>query len=547
MTAALDLAGKRLNGFLLVERLGEGGMGVVYRGRPSVGPDRAVKVLRDRELAAKLATAAAVLASLRHPRIVEFVHADLESDPPFLVTELVEGGSVARDVFLDSDRCRAIVQGILEGLAFAHGRGVLHLDLKPSNVLLAEDGPKLADFGLARMTEGGRGLGHSQMTPVREAAGTPAYMAPELHEGSPADARADMYSLGVLLCELLTGKHPQPGDTLHELLNADPPAWAETLFSRCYCRQEKRFASAVEALAALGATPSAQSGPTAGVVAESRESPSALRPQDWEPLDQDVGPEHVAQRCVFAATSCVATVASTDAGADIASIVAEPADPDGWDAVRKRLKKAGKELRLWGREVIGVSRERTVTGDLARGDAGTCFYVHVKRRDGSAESVAIRDPADEVRGLKVSSPADPVRCALACLGCKGTFPLAPCWNCEGEVYLPRVKRGGNAGLICPRCEKWLMEWACPTCATKNPAKKTLLRELRPASDGAGQAERDQLSSTAAGQSPPRSAAGRGLPTFGRSSSDATKLNTTIVVVVLGVIVLVLAWAFTAAK
>jgi tetratricopeptide (TPR) repeat protein len=270
-TESKSLVGTRLGGLLLECELGSGGFGTVFRGKPDVGLPRAVKVLRDRALAGALRREAETLLALRHPRIVELVHADLSGDAPFVVMELVEGPALSERLPMDGEAARMTCRGILEGLAFAHAKGVAHLDLKPTNVLLAPDGPKIADFGLARAVSAVDGpLAHSQSASSGSMKGTLAYMAPEIKEGRPGDLRADVYSFGVLLAQVLTGKLPQPGDTLDELMGRSSPAWAQAIFARSYCRYEKRLANASEALAILDSgAPTRDSGRLAAPVSSS--------------------------------------------------------------------------------------------------------------------------------------------------------------------------------------------------------------------------------------------------------------------------------------
>jgi serine/threonine protein kinase len=124
--------------------------------------------------------------------------------------------------------------------------------LKPGNILLSSDGAKISDFGLARAIHSARGgLEHSQAETRRSlGSGTLAYMAPEQREGNLGDFRSDTFGLGLVLAKAITGRLPEPGDTLADLMR-DPPAWASRLFERCHSRYERRFPSAVEALAVL--------------------------------------------------------------------------------------------------------------------------------------------------------------------------------------------------------------------------------------------------------------------------------------------------------
>lgn len=243
-----DLTGKRLGAFRLVAKIGDGGFGAVYRAQPDVGLPRAVKIVRDSALVAALRREAEALFALRHPRIVELLHADLSADPPHLVMELISGGSLAGRLPLERASWLPTTKMIVEGLAHAHARGVAHLDLKPSNILVDSSGPKISDFGLARAVASGI----SQSLPSASGSGgTIAYMSPEQREGRRGDTRSDMFSLAILICEILTGKRPQAAETLDDLLGSEAPSWARVLFERGYCRYETRFADAGEALLVL--------------------------------------------------------------------------------------------------------------------------------------------------------------------------------------------------------------------------------------------------------------------------------------------------------
>lgn len=248
----MEHLGTRIGGLELTKVIGTGGFGTVYRGEPDVGPARAVKVLHDPGLATALRDEAATLAAFNHPRIVSFIHADLHSDPPFIATELVEGGPLSDSLPLSEPEALTVCRGILEGLSLPHSQGIAHLDLKPANVLMAPDGPKITDFGLARAIERTGVSLHQSLTSFAGATtGTLAYMAPEQREGKLGDQRSDIYSLGVMLAQILSGKLPQPGDTLDELLGRPAPHWATVLFEGSYCRSDKRFADASAALDAL--------------------------------------------------------------------------------------------------------------------------------------------------------------------------------------------------------------------------------------------------------------------------------------------------------
>ena len=221
-----DRAGTGIGGLEIKEKIGEGGMGVVYRAYdPRLNRDVAVKMVRTTGplSAADLARfrfEAEMVAALNHPNIVP-VHSFGETDgAPYLVMPLMTGGSLAaRLKNLGPDRCRPgqeaaeLVREIARGVHHAHLRGLIHRDLKPANILLDRDGvPHIADFGLARPIDvslsGSGGI-----------AGTAAYMAPEQARGDKGLTTAvDVHALGAILFELLTGRTPFGGADLPSVL-----------------------------------------------------------------------------------------------------------------------------------------------------------------------------------------------------------------------------------------------------------------------------------------------------------------------------------------
>lgn len=232
---ALPSPGDRLGDYHIGASLGEGGMGVVFEARDASGRDLALKVLRPgvdtEETLARFRLERTLLARLRHPGICPIL--DLGSTPeglPFFVMPRIDG--VRIDHFCDAEALgtEARLELFLEVCAVvehAHARGVLHRDLKPSNILVTRVGdravPVLIDFGVARVLDPAEGP--SGWTRAGRAPGTPAYMSPELldAEGGPIDTRADVYALGVVLSELLSGARPVDGATTtrpSELLRA---------------------------------------------------------------------------------------------------------------------------------------------------------------------------------------------------------------------------------------------------------------------------------------------------------------------------------------
>jgi serine/threonine protein kinase len=242
------MIGRTLSHYKILEKVGSGGMGDVYKAK-DVRLDRivAVKILPERfaesaERRERFHREARVISQLNHPRICTLYEVGSDDGVDYLVMEYIEGETLAERLkkgALPLDRALEYGIRIAEGLDRAHRSGIVHRDLKPGNVMLTKSGVKLLDFGLAKPVRGGAGAMESEVrTELRDISeeqsilGTLQYMAPEQLEQKPVDARTDIFALGAVLYEMITGKKAFEGGSQASLLAAimtsDPPSLSET-------------------------------------------------------------------------------------------------------------------------------------------------------------------------------------------------------------------------------------------------------------------------------------------------------------------------------
>lgn len=244
--------GDRVLDYRILERIGEGGFGEVFRAEHEVlGTIVAIKVPRDGTGLTALRHEGVVQASLQHDNIVATRELSISYDPPFIVMDYIDGDSLAellrREGPLSWRRASRVLLEVARALDHAHQRGVVHGDVKPANILVEpgrEGRVLLTDFGLGRVFEGPQGnLQISRSlelaTSGAEVQGTIRYLAPELLRGESADERADVYSFGVLLFETLTGGLPE-GREVPSDLAPKVPSELDELFAATFTRREKR-------------------------------------------------------------------------------------------------------------------------------------------------------------------------------------------------------------------------------------------------------------------------------------------------------------------
>lgn len=210
--------------YTIQKELGRGGMGLVYLGRDSNGREVAIKRLApeltgDAAVLERFRREGEALKTLRHPNIVEFIEMFEENGQHFIITEYIGGGSLLellRQGPMPMEEVRRISLDICDALVRAHKLEIIHRDIKPENILLTDDKvAKLADFGIARLVHEG-----SRLTRTGMIVGTPDYLAPEIWNGQTPDAQTDLWSLGVVMFEMMGGRIPFEGDSLVSIMRS---------------------------------------------------------------------------------------------------------------------------------------------------------------------------------------------------------------------------------------------------------------------------------------------------------------------------------------
>jgi eukaryotic-like serine/threonine-protein kinase len=267
------MSSELLGTYRLIDRLGAGGMGEVWRAEDTrLLREVAIKILSERiandpEWKARFLREARTIAQMNHPNIATIYSIEQEADKLFIVMELVEGESLATLLAkgpLPPAEAVRIIRHVAEALGEAHEKGIVHRDVKPDNIIVGKRGTKVLDFGIAKQLVST--TDSPTLTQAGLIVGTPFYMSPEQALGRPVDARSDLFSLGVVLYEALAGKRPFEGESVTEtMMNiimqeapdlatiapSLPPSLADVVNRALQKKPERRFGSAGEMVDAL--------------------------------------------------------------------------------------------------------------------------------------------------------------------------------------------------------------------------------------------------------------------------------------------------------
>ncbi|HWL94212.1 MAG TPA: serine/threonine-protein kinase [Phycisphaerae bacterium] len=329
--------GDRISEYVLDQLVGAGSFGQVWKAHHHVWKDNfvAIKVPTDSQYVRNLQKEGTVIHGLQHANIVRALGLDPYSDAPYLVMEYIDGCSL-RDLInahpkgMPIQSAQNIICGMLGALEHSHASGVIHRDIKPANILIAQGNRKDPEqIGVADVKVTDFGLGHvGQVTTQsimqsgslvaedgKSISGTLAYMSPEQRDGQSIDGRSDLYSVGIVLFEMMTGERPSGSDMPSDI-RSGLPTWVDKVYTRMYTRRDRRFPTAGDAMREIqtcSVPPVARGGafkPEREVLVD---FPPAIRPPYYGPENYaSAGPAHVARHGSTRCPSCNTPVDSSD-------------------------------------------------------------------------------------------------------------------------------------------------------------------------------------------------------------------------------------------
>ncbi len=370
--------GQILDGrYEILEPLAEGGMGAVYRARRRhLGDEVAIKIMRPDHMGPasreRFLRESRACATLRHPNIVSILDFSIDADGhPFLVMELLSGPSLRDEIAargrLEVEDVQRILPPLCAALQLAHARNIVHRDIKPANIVAHDFGSgervyKLVDFGLANVRES---TDETRLTAAHQFLGTVAYASPEQLTGRPVDPRSDIYSLGAVVFEMLTGRVPFEGDnataifTAHmtlppprpSRLRGDLPAWVDVAVSRAMAKSaDDRWPSIADFAGVIASAERAAGSSSASFV------PSMSSLLTTYELGERLGPGRLG--------SDVYRGVHRALGHPVAIRVLRRDPERSWDGIRVRLLREAKTLQVSHPSVIQV-RDYGEEADMA--------------------------------------------------------------------------------------------------------------------------------------------------------------------------------------
>ena len=395
---------RSVGGYRLLGRLGAGGMGEVFLGASPGGRKVAVKLIhpvhaRDTQFRERFAREieAAQRVGGFHTALV--VDADAHADPPWMVTAYIEGPSlqeaVGQDGPLPPGRVRALGAGLAEGLAAIHVRGLVHRDLKPGNVIMAADGPRIIDFGIARSVDASTAI-----TTTGAVVGTLAYMSPEQIRGEVAGSASDVFSLGSVLGFAATGRPPFGSDSavsiMFRVVNQSPDlagvadAELRELIAGCLAKSARDRPPVRVILAALGGevpVPAAASAPAGAVPLTAGNS---LSTQTRPPMPTGTGPD---------GQVAAPPNAPRGTGRPRTGVARSGAPPNEPARSRPGSRSRGRRGRRSRRRIVSIAAIAAVVAALAAvlpfllsGSSPRTAASHGPGREPSARTTAVAPP-----------------------------------------------------------------------------------------------------------------------------------------------------------
>jgi eukaryotic-like serine/threonine-protein kinase len=411
----------RIGPYRVVGRLGVGGMGMVFAGRSAGGRLVAVKVIRgelagDAEFRLRFAREVAAARSVSGLFTAPVVDADVDGPEPWLATAYVAGPSLAEAVRdygpMPVASVQALAAGLAEGLHAIHGAGLIHRDLKPTNVLLAEDGPRVIDFGISRAAEA------TSLTRADLVIGSPGFMSPEQAEGGPVGPPSDVFSLGAVLTFACTGQGPfgtgSSAALLYRVVHGSPglaavPPELRPMIGRCLAKDPGQRPTTAQLLAELGGSDLAAGWLPAQMAAElSRRA----EPPDTGGSADGVAAESGLLAALPGSGQPTVTSARVARPPGPPPAVAQPASPPGGPRPRRRRRRL---LPLAAAAIIAVAAAGTVAGIYLAGGKPPAAHQPGAPRLSDQRSPTSSPAGPASSAVAVAAPAAPTNVTATAL------------------------------------------------------------------------------------------------------------------------------------